>query len=149
MERQGFGRPSHRRNYGVGQGKHVSVVTYFENKIRLLYLLSSCNDPLTHIHQLSVDDFPERRVPLKLTMLDRECKKVAEMTTTYPSWLLASERVQEVLPVAAQPGVCEYRTWYTLEGVGAYYILLTAQEELHGTQTRCADALKAFVENGK
>jgi len=80
-------------------------------------------------------------------MLDRKNKKTAEMTTPYPPWLLASERVQEVIPVQGQLGVCEYRTWQTLEGFAAYYILLTAAEDLQESQERCASDLQAFIEN--
>jgi len=82
-------------------------------------------------------------------MLDREKKIIAELTTGYPPWLLGSERVQEVVPVEGQPGYCEYRTYHTIEGIGAYYLLLTAKEELREIQQRCADDLKAFIENGK
>ncbi len=82
-------------------------------------------------------------------MLDRENRKIAEMSTTYPKWLLSSERVQEVLPIEGQPGFCEYRTYQTLEGIGAYYLLLTARDDLYDSQQRCATELKAFVEQGK
>ena len=60
-------------------------------------------------------------------MLDRESKRIAEGTTTYPSWLLGSERVQEVVPVEGHPGACEYRTYQAIEGVAAYYLLLTTE----------------------
>jgi len=82
-------------------------------------------------------------------MLDRESKRISEMTTHYPHWLLGSERVQEVVPVEGEPGVCEYRTWQTLAGVAAYYLLLTARDELSESQARCAHGLKTFIEDGK
>lgn len=82
-------------------------------------------------------------------MLDSENRKIADMSTTYPKWLLFSERVQEVVPIEGQPGFCEYRTWQTVEGVGAYYLLLTAREDLIESQQKCATELKAFVEKGE
>lgn len=82
-------------------------------------------------------------------MLDSENRRVADMSTTYPKWLLFSERVQEVVSIEGQPGFCEYRTWQTLEGIGAYYLLLTAREDLAESQQKCATELKAFVEQGK
>ncbi|CZR50648.1 uncharacterized protein PAC_00522 [Phialocephala subalpina] len=99
--------------------------------------------------KLNIVDFPERVVPVRLTMLDHESRRVADMSTTYPKWLLFSERVQEVVPIEGKPGFCEYRTWQTLEGIGAYYLLLTAREDLSESQQKCATELKAFVEQRK
>jgi len=73
---------------------------------------------------------------------------IAERTTPYPRWLLASERVQDVVPVEWKKNVCEYRTWQTLEGV-AYFLLLTAKDDLEENQKRSAEDLKVFVETGK
>lgn len=93
-----------------------------------------------------MDDFPERIIPVKLSLLDPENRRVAEASTTYPRWLLSSERVQEVVPLEGEPEFCEYRTYQTIEGLGAYYLLLTAQEDLLECQQKCAMELKAFVE---
>jgi hypothetical protein len=84
-----------------------------------------------------------------MTLLDRESKRLAVVTTSYPPWLLASERVQEVVPVEGQPGYCEYRTWWTLEGVAAYYLLLNAKEEFDESQRHSAIDLKYFLERGR
>jgi hypothetical protein len=73
---------------------------------------------------------------------------IAERTNKYPKWLLASERVQEVVPVEGKKNVCEYRTWHTLEGVAAYFLLLTAKDDLDESQKRSAEDLKVFVETG-
>jgi hypothetical protein len=47
------------------------------------------------------------------------------MSTTYPSWLLSSERVQEVVPIQGHPNICEYRTYHTLTGIASYYLAWT------------------------
>jgi hypothetical protein len=83
---------------------------------------------------------------VKLTLLDRERKVIAERSTAYPSWLLSSERVQEVVPMEGHKDLCEYRTWQTFEGVASYLLLLTAQEELAESMRGCADNLKVFME---
>jgi hypothetical protein len=101
------------------------------------------------LSQLNIDGFGTKRVPVKLTLLDRESKRIADLTTSYPSWLLASERVQEVVPVEGHPDYCEYRSWHTLEGVASYYLLLTAKEELSESQKRSAADLRDFLEFGK
>lgn len=88
-------------------------------------------------------------MPVKLTLLDRESKRIAEYSTSYPHWLLGSERVQEVVPVEGHPGYSEYRTYYTVEGIAAYYLLLNAKEELIETQKRCTVDVKNFLEEGK
>jgi hypothetical protein len=97
--------------------------------------------------QLSVEGFPEKIIPIKLTMLDRESCMIAERTTPYPGWLLTTERAQQVVPVEGQKGICEYRTWQTMEGVAAYFFLLVAKDDLLDTQKRCADGLKDFIES--
>jgi hypothetical protein len=81
--------------------------------------------------------------------MDRESKRLAVLTTSYAPWLLASERVQEVVSVEGQPGFCEYRSWWTLEGVAAYYLLLAAKEEFGETQKRSAADLREFLERKK
>lgn len=98
--------------------------------------------------QLTVEDFPERTIPVRLTLLDRESRRTAEKSTDFPKWLLASERVQEVVPIEGQPGFCEYRTYQTFEGLAAYYLLLAHREEFEDSQQKCAIELKAFVEQG-
>jgi hypothetical protein len=84
-----------------------------------------------------------------LTLLDRKSRKIAAKSTGYPDWLLSSERVQEVIPVLGRSGICEYRTWQTLQGVAAYYPLLTASEELDDLVRDAARELKEFVESRK
>ena len=84
-----------------------------------------------------------------LTLLDHAHKKIAAKTTRYPGWLLSSEKVQEVVPIKGKTNVCEYRTWQTLEGVGAYYPLLTAKEELEDAVSDAAMDLKLFIEAQK
>jgi hypothetical protein len=74
---------------------------------------------------------------------------LAEKTTSYPTWLLGSERVQEVVGVEGHPRLCEYRTWHTLEGLAAYALLLTAQDELEETQRTIADGLKSYMEKSR
>jgi hypothetical protein len=96
-----------------------------------------------------VDGFREKYLPVMLTVLDREKRMTAERTTSYPSWLLVSERVQEVIPVQGHPRLCEYRTWHTLEGLAAYALLLTAQDELSETQRQIADGLKTYMEKSR
>jgi hypothetical protein len=64
----------------------------------------------------------------------------------YPKWLLGSERVQEVVPIEGRKGWSEYRTYHTVEGVAAYYLLVTATEELDDGQRRTADELKNLLE---
>lgn len=96
-----------------------------------------------------MDDFPARIVPVKLTLLDCERRMVAEASTKYPRWLLSSERVQEVVQIEGEPGFCQYRTYQTIEGIGAYYLLLAAQEDLLECQRKCATELKVFIEQGR
>jgi hypothetical protein len=74
---------------------------------------------------------------------------IAERTISYPTWLLGSERVQEVVPVQGHPRLSEYRTWHTLEGLAAYALLLTAQDELAETQRTIADGLKGYMEKSR
>jgi hypothetical protein len=85
----------------------------------------------------------------KLTLLDRESKRLAVLTTSYAPWALASERVQEVVPVEGRPGYCEYRSWWTLEGVAAYYLLLAAKDEFCESQQRSAADLQEFMERNR
>lgn len=63
--------------------------------------------------------------------------------------MLGSERVQEVFQLEGEENVCEYRTYHTVEGFAAYYLLMAATEEVSETQQQSADALKAFVERPK
>jgi len=73
-----------------------------------------------------MDDFAyTKSIRIKLSFLDRKNKKVAEMSTTYPSWLLSSERVQEVVPIQGHSNICEYRTYQTLTGIASYYLAWT------------------------
>ena len=74
--------------------------------VRLLLLV----EKLTAF-QILVEGFTQKRLPVKFTVLDRERKMIAERTTGYPSWLLSSERVQEVVPIEGSKDICEYRTW--------------------------------------
>ncbi|TVY58127.1 hypothetical protein LCER1_G001920 [Lachnellula cervina] len=99
--------------------------------------------------RLSFDGFGSRTARFRITLLDRQRKRVAQRTTTYPRWLLAGETVQEVLPIEGQNGVCEYRTYHTVEGLAAYYLLMAATEELAETQQKSADDLKTFIERPK
>lgn len=98
---------------------------------------------------MNIDGYGARKSQAKLTLLDRESKRLAVLTTSYPPWLLASERVQEVVPVESHPGHCEYRSWWTLEGVAAYYLVLAAKEEFSETQKRSAADLRDFLERAK
>lgn len=84
-----------------------------------------------------------------LTVLDKEKRLIAERTTSYPSWLLGAERVQEVVPVEGHPRLCEYRTWHTIEGIASYALLLAAQDDLSETQRTIADGLKAYMEKSR
>lgn len=72
-----------------------------------------------------------------------------ERTTQYPRWLLATERVLQVLPVKGRKGLCEFRSQLTFEGIAAYFLLFTAKEELVDTQRRFAEELKTFVQRRK
>jgi len=81
-----------------------------------------------------------------MTCLDSETKTIAECATQYPRWLLKSERVLQVLPVEGHKGICEFRSWATYEGIAAYFLLLTAKEELDVSQRQFADELRTFVE---
>jgi hypothetical protein len=58
-----------------------------------------------------MEGVPTRVLPVQITMLDEEEKKFAEISTSYPPWLLTVERVQEVVPVEGQIRMCEYRSW--------------------------------------
>jgi len=62
---------------------------------------------------------------------------------------LGGETVQEVVPVEGSNGACEYRTYHTIEGLAAYYLLMAATEELADTQQKSAGELKAFIERQK
>lgn len=88
-------------------------------------------------------------MPVILTLMDSAHKKMAAKTTTYPEWLLGSERVQEVVAVKGKPNICEYRTWITLQGFGAYYPLVIAKAELEDVARDAATELKMFVEGRK
>lgn len=96
--------------------------------------------------QINFDDFATRIIPIELSLLDRERMRVAERSTSYPPWILGSERVQEVVPIEGYPNVCEYRTFQTIEGIAAYYLVLTAKQELAETQRLVAEDVKMFVE---
>lgn len=74
---------------------------------------------------------------------------IAERSSSYPAWVLGSERVQEVVPVQGHPRLCEYRTWHTIEGIAAYALVLTAQEELAETQRTIADGLKGYMDKSR
>lgn len=74
-----------------------------------------------------VDGIGNRNVAVELTLLDRENRKIADKSLRYPGWLFRSETVQEVIPVAGkEKDYCDYRTWRTFEGIGSYFILMTA-----------------------
>lgn len=106
-------------------------------------------NPKLNTAQVHLDGHQGRSIPVILTLLDRENKKIVVKSTGYPDWLLTSERVQEVIPVAGRSGICEYKTWQTLKGVAAYYPLLTAGEELDDLVRDAASELKEFVERKK
>ncbi|TEY50425.1 hypothetical protein BOTCAL_0276g00050 [Botryotinia calthae] len=99
------------------------------------------------IYSFRVEDIRDRRVPVVLTVLDPAQRKMGAKTTQYPGWLLGSERVQEVVAVKGKTTVCEYRTWLTLEGIAAYYPLLTAKEEMADVVRDAAIELKMFIES--
>ncbi|KAF7913771.1 uncharacterized protein EAF01_000177 [Botrytis porri] len=99
------------------------------------------------MYTFRVVDIRDRRVPVMLTMLDPVHKKMVAKTTQYPNWLLGSERVQEVVPVKGRTNVCEYRTWSTVQGIAAYYPLLTAKEEMEDVVKDAATELKMFIES--
>ncbi|PBP25767.1 hypothetical protein BUE80_DR003302 [Diplocarpon rosae] len=69
-----------------------------------------------------------------------------ETYSTWSPWLLASERVQEVLPIESSPGYCEYRTYHTYEGFASYYLLLATREDMIETERQCASDLDAFIQ---
>ncbi|PBP24044.1 hypothetical protein BUE80_DR005189 [Diplocarpon rosae] len=96
--------------------------------------------------QLTDEDTICRTIPVRLTMLDLKRRVVSEVSTMYPRWLLASERVQEVLPIESSPGYCEYRTYHTYEGFASYYLLLATREDMIETERQCASDLDAFIQ---
>lgn len=96
----------------------------------------------TGTFKLDVDPFGPRIIPVTISSLDHEKHMVSEITNKYPSWLLASERVQAVVPIPGEPHVCEYRSYMTIQGIAGYYLLLAAREELDDSQKRCADNLR-------
>ena len=91
----------------------------------------------------------EKNLSIQLTVLDKDKRMIAERSTSYPPWLLGSERVQEVVPVDGHPRLCEYRTWHTLEGIAAYALALTARDDISETQRTIADSLKAHMEKSR
>lgn len=91
---------------------------------------------------MEVDSLGNRLIGVQLNVLDRENFKISEVTTNYHSWLLRAERVQEVSPVPNQPGVCDYRTYMTAQGIAAYYILLTTREEIVEGSREYAESLR-------
>ncbi|KAF7915752.1 hypothetical protein BELL_0074g00070 [Botrytis elliptica] len=99
------------------------------------------------IYSFRVEDIRDRCVPVTLTMLDPVHRKMVAKTTQYPNWLLGSERVQEVVAVKGKANVCEYRTWATVQGIAAYYPLLTAKEEMEDVVRDAATELKLFIES--
>jgi hypothetical protein len=84
-----------------------------------------------------------------LTVMDKEKRRIAERTISYPSWLLSSERVQEVLPVPGHPRLCEYRTWQSFEGIASYALAATARDEISEAQRTIADGLKIHTEKSR
>lgn len=98
---------------------------------------------------MKLDDFATKTIQLEITHLDHETKTIAECTTQYPRWLLKTRRVEEVVPVEGHKALCEYRTWMTYDGIAAYFLMLTAQDELAEMQKQFAEDLKAFVEARK
>ncbi|PQE20776.1 hypothetical protein CJF30_00002080 [Rutstroemia sp. NJR-2017a BBW] len=101
------------------------------------------------LYKFHLEEYQDRTIPVILTLLDRKNRKIAAKSTSYPDWLLSTERVQEVLPVVGRSGICEYRTWQTLQGVAAYYPLLTASEDLDDLVRDAARELKEFVDRRK
>ncbi len=85
---------------------------------------------------------------MKLTLLDPERRKLAYSSVHYPPWLLGSERVIEILPVEGHSHLCDYRSYQTLEGIAAYYLMLTAHAELAETEKRLGEDLRVFIERG-
>lgn len=96
------------------------------------------------LYQMDVDSFGPRTLAVRLNVLDRVQHRVSEITTKYHSWLLGAERVQEVTAVPGQPGFCDYRIYMTAQGVGAYYILLTAMEDLVEGHREYAESLRTY-----
>ncbi|QSZ28639.1 hypothetical protein DSL72_003138 [Monilinia vaccinii-corymbosi] len=101
------------------------------------------------LYSFRVEGIQDRCVPVVLTVLDPAHRKMAAKTTSYPDWLLGSERVQQVVPIKGRANICEYRTWITLAGIAAYYPLLTARDELEDVIRDAAMELKAFIEARK
>ncbi|KAG9240600.1 hypothetical protein BJ878DRAFT_578920 [Calycina marina] len=95
--------------------------------------------------EVTVEGFAKRGLNTRLTLLDREKNKMAFRTTMYPAWLLGSELVQEVIPLKDNSHFCEYRTWYTLEGVGASFLLSMAGAEFREAFKRSAANLPSHM----
>ncbi|KAB8302820.1 hypothetical protein EYC80_006164 [Monilinia laxa] len=98
------------------------------------------------LYSFQVEEIQDRNIPVVLTLLDPAHKKMAAKTIGYPDWLLGSERVQQVVSIKGRSNICEYRTWITLEGLAAYYPLLTAKDELQDVAKDAAMELKIFIE---
>lgn len=99
--------------------------------------------------QLHLEGFAPKIIPIKLSILDSEKRMITERSTGYPSWLLSSERVQEIVPIEGHKDLCEYRSWHTIQGICAYFLLLLVKEELDQAVRETAKNLKVFVEKRK
>ncbi|RFU25481.1 hypothetical protein B7463_g10853, partial [Scytalidium lignicola] len=106
------------------------------------------NDGSKGLVKLNIEGFGVRDIPVELTLLDREKRKMADKTLTYPSWLFCSETVQEVIPVVGkEKNYCDYRLWRTFEGIASYYLLITPTRiDIAEALRESAYDLKAYME---
>jgi hypothetical protein len=85
-----------------------------------------------------------RTNPIQVTMFDSEAYKICWKFNGGYSWLLRSERVQEMTD--KEDGTCEYRTWETFAGPLAYIVRLIYNNDLHERFNDWGSNLKRYVE---
>ena len=85
-----------------------------------------------------------RLTHVQVTLVDSTAHKLCWKGVDYPSWALRPERMQEIVDLGA--GICEYRSWETIAGPGAWMVALMTGGQLDDANRRCGEDLKRVVE---
>ena len=82
---------------------------------------------------------------MQVTLVDSAARRLCSKSTDYPSWALRPERMQEIMELG--DGKCEYRSWETIAGHGAWVVALMMGGQLDEANRRCGEDLKRIVKS--
>lgn len=86
-----------------------------------------------------------RPTHVQVTLVDSAARRLSWKGVDYPPWALRPERMMEV--VELEGGRCEFRSYETMAGPGAWVVAWMMGGQLDEANRRCADDLKRVVES--